>query len=274
MFSICFQNFLKTYSYTVWQESFKTDARKNRQQDRMAKQIYFIQYTPLPHRHTHHWVAGRDQPTDLGLGRSRILESPSGHALQLSESPTHHQTDNLSGESQGPGIKNNQHGPNLANTVGGAAKWCSFWIKTAKWGGRYARAHYCATGTKPWTRANLAACAQSVSAVGQAHVCRSLRSPFAPEEWTQHGSCHANRKTQINIVFMRDFCQHSFCDLGDPWPVHSALCRLLVGSYAKHHDSSPVTIVVKNAGSWRCAARRSYFFYPGLRWWCDVSFLD
>ncbi len=61
----------------------------------MAKQVYFIQYTPLPHRHT----AERDQPTDLGRGRSRRPESPSGHALQLSGSPTHHQTDDLSGES-------------------------------------------------------------------------------------------------------------------------------------------------------------------------------
>ncbi len=58
----------------------------------------------------------------------------------------------------------------------------------------------------------------------------------------------------------------------------------------------PLTIVVKNAGSRRCAARRSsheatqsafcstvnacstkrvqIFFYPGLWWWCDVLFLD
>ncbi len=68
---------------------------KKRQQDRMAKQVYFIQYTPLPYQHT----AGCDQPTDLGRGQSRRPESPSGHALQLSGSPTHHQTNDLSGES-------------------------------------------------------------------------------------------------------------------------------------------------------------------------------
>ncbi len=83
----------------------------------MAKQVYFIQYTPLPHRQT----AGRDQPTDPECGRSQRPESPSGHTLQLSGSPTHHQTDDLSGESWLAGIKSNQLGPNPMNTAGGAA---------------------------------------------------------------------------------------------------------------------------------------------------------
>ncbi len=161
----------------------------------MAKQVYFIQYIPLPHRHT----TGCDQPTDLGRGRSWRLESPSGHALQLSGSQTHHQTDDLSGESWGVGIKSNQPGPNTANTAGGAARWRSFRLKTAEWGGHYARAHYRATGTRPWARANPAAHRQSVSAVGRAHVCRSPHSPFAPEERTQCGSCRMNQKTRSTL---------------------------------------------------------------------------
>ncbi len=161
----------------------------------MAKQIYFIQYTLFPHRHT----TGHNQPTDLGHGRSQILESPSGHTLQLSGSLTYHQTNDLSGESWGTGIKSNKLGPNPANMASGAAWWCSFWVKTAEWGGRYARVHYCATDTRPWTRANLGTHAWFVSAVGWAHVCRSLRSPFAPEERTPYGSCHANQKTQSTL---------------------------------------------------------------------------
>ncbi len=156
----------------------------------MAKHVYFIQYTPLPHRHT----AGRDQPTYLGRGRSRRPESASGHALQLSGSPTHHQTDDLSGESWGAEIKSNQPRPNPVNTVGGAGRGRYFWLITTKWGGCYARAHYRATGTRPWTCANPAAHTQSVSAVGRAHVCRSLYPPFASEEQTQYGSCCANQK--------------------------------------------------------------------------------
>ncbi len=35
------------------------------------------------------------------------------------------------------------------------------------------------------------------------------------------------------------FLPPQFCGLGDPWPVHSALCHLVVGSFAKHHNFSP-----------------------------------
>ncbi len=55
-------------------------------------------------------------------------------------------------------------------------------------------------------------------------------------------------KNAINIVFTCDFCHRSFCGLGHPWPAHSALCRLVVGSYAKHHDLSPSQLWSKMPG--------------------------
>ncbi len=120
------------------------------------------------------------------------------------------------------------------------------------------RVHYRATGTRLWTCANPVACVRSVSAVDWAHVCRSPRSMFAPEKQTVW-IMPRESETAINIVFTHNFCHHSFCGLGDPWPIHFPLCRLVVGWYAKHHDLCPITIVVKNARLWRCAARRSLY---------------
>ncbi|GFT32519.1 hypothetical protein NPIL_345421 [Nephila pilipes] len=56
-------------------------------------------------------------------------------------------------------------------------------------------------------------------------------------------------KNTSSIVFVFDFDARTF--IGRPFPglVHSELRRLVSGSYSRHHDSSPVTMVFKKLGS-------------------------
>ncbi len=47
-------------------------------------------------------------------------------------------------------------------------------------------------------------------------------------------------------MWTRDYWRWSFSACGEPGPTQVALRHLLSGSYAKHHDPSPVTILFKN----------------------------
>jgi len=53
-------------------------------------------------------------------------------------------------------------------------------------------------------------------------------------------------KKIINMFLMRDLWNFSFFGRGDVSPTHSEFCRLVSGSQAKHHVSSPVIILLKN----------------------------
>jgi hypothetical protein len=52
-------------------------------------------------------------------------------------------------------------------------------------------------------------------------------------------------KKIINMVLMQDLWNFSFFSWGDVSPNHSALCRFILGSQAKHQVSSPVIILLK-----------------------------
>ncbi len=193
--------FCRCQRYTVWQESFKDwHLEKTTTGQNGKTSIFYLIYTSPAS--THCWVRSANwsrawAKSEIGIAfRSRVT------AFWIANTSSNWW---LSGESWSARIKSNQPGPNPANMAGGAAWWHSFWLKTAEWGGRYARAHYRATGTRPWTCANSVTRMRSVSAVGQAHVCRSPRSPFAPEEQTQYGSCRVNQKSnqhRLHVQFL------------------------------------------------------------------------
>ena len=59
------------------------------------------------------------------------------------------------------------------------------------------------------------------------------------------------------MVFTWDFWNRNFFGRGEVSPTHAADWRLVVGSQAKHHVSSPVTLFLKKSGSLSAVAIKS-----------------